>query len=85
MVSEFDLQGGIQGDGERYFILVGLPDKAVQESKERVRTAIRNSGWIWPAHDQARVRKEIDRSRFIPWTIYLGWNSRLIYPAVIHI
>jgi magnesium chelatase family protein len=44
VVVEVDLQGGIQGDGDRYFILVGLPDKAVQESKERVRTAIRNSG-----------------------------------------
>ena len=51
VVVEVDLQGGIQGDGERYFILVGLPDKAVQEGKERVRTAIRNSGL-----DMARTR-----------------------------
>ncbi|MDR3690941.1 MAG: YifB family Mg chelatase-like AAA ATPase [Fimbriimonas sp.] len=48
VVIEVDLQGNIQGDGERYFILVGLPDKAVQESKERVRTAIRNSGLDFP-------------------------------------
>jgi len=47
VVIEVDLQGGIQ-DGDRYFILVGLPDKAVQESKERVRTAIRNSGLDFP-------------------------------------
>lgn len=33
IVVEVDLQAPIQGDEERYFILVGLPDKAVQESK----------------------------------------------------
>jgi len=43
VVVEVDLQGGIQGDGERYFVLVGLPDVAVRESRERVGTAIRNS------------------------------------------
>jgi len=48
IVIEVDLQGQIQGDGERYFILVGLPDKAVQESRERVRTAIKNSGMGFP-------------------------------------
>lgn len=48
IVVEMDLQGYIQGDGDRYFILVGLPDKAVQESKERVRTAVRNSGLTFP-------------------------------------
>lgn len=48
IVVEVDLQGHIQGDTERFFILVGLPDKAVQESKERVRTAIRNSGLQFP-------------------------------------
>ncbi len=29
--------------------LVGLPDSAVKESKERVKSAIRNSGFDWPA------------------------------------
>jgi magnesium chelatase family protein len=48
IVIETDLGGYIQGDGERYFVLVGLPDKAVQESKERVRTAMRNSGLDFP-------------------------------------
>ncbi|AIE84640.1 YifB family Mg chelatase-like AAA ATPase [Fimbriimonas ginsengisoli] len=48
IVVEVDLQGYVQGDGERYFILVGLPDKAVQESRERVRTACRNSGLGFP-------------------------------------
>ncbi len=48
VVVEVDLQGPIQGDGDRYFLLVGLPDAAVKESKERVRTAIRNSGLDFP-------------------------------------
>lgn len=48
IVVEVDLQGYIQGDAERAFILVGLPDKAVQESKERVRTACKNSGLGFP-------------------------------------
>jgi len=48
VVIEADLTGPIQGDGERYFVLVGLPDKAVQESRERVRVAIRNSELTFP-------------------------------------
>ena len=47
VVVEVDLQGGFQ-EGDRNFILVGLPDKAVLESKERVRTAIRNSELKFP-------------------------------------
>ena len=30
------------------FIVVGLPDAAVQEAKERVRAAIKNSGGVFP-------------------------------------
>ena len=36
------------GPGQPKFIVVGLPDAAVQESRERVRTAIRNSGIRFP-------------------------------------
>lgn len=43
IVIEADLGGPISGDGDRFFVLVGLPDKAVTESKERVRVAMRNS------------------------------------------
>lgn len=35
--------------------IVGLPDAAVQESKERVRTAIKNSGLTWPAGSRVTV------------------------------
>ena len=31
-----------------YFAIVGLPDAAVNESKERVRSAIRNSSFFFP-------------------------------------
>src|SRR5437763_8120815 len=32
------------------FVMVGLPDAAVRESRERVRLAIRNSGFEYPPH-----------------------------------
>ncbi len=44
VVVEVDLQGG-----NNLFIMVGLPDKAVQESQERVRTALRNSALSFPS------------------------------------
>ncbi len=49
IVVETDLTGPIQGDAERLFILVGLPDNAVKESRERVRVAMRNSGLDFPS------------------------------------
>jgi magnesium chelatase family protein len=40
---EVDISPGLPA-----FFLVGLPDEAIQESKERVRGAIRNSGFTFP-------------------------------------
>ena len=40
---EVDVSGGLPA-----FDIVGLPDAAVRESRERVRTAIRNSGYEFP-------------------------------------
>ena len=40
---EVDVSGGQLG-----FTIVGLPDAAVQESRERVRAAVRNSGFAYP-------------------------------------
>ena len=40
---EVDISPGLPS-----FIIVGLPDAAVQEAKERVRSAIRNSGFTFP-------------------------------------
>ena len=43
VVVEVDLAPGLPG-----VQLVGLPDKAIQESRERVRSALRNSGFRAP-------------------------------------
>lgn len=40
---EVDVSGGLPG-----IVIVGLPDAAVQESKERVKAALRNSGLAFP-------------------------------------
>ncbi len=40
---EVDISPGLPS-----FTIVGLPDTAVQESRERVRAAIRNSGYVFP-------------------------------------
>lgn len=40
---EADLSNGLPS-----FLMVGLPDKAVEESKERVRSALKNSGLVFP-------------------------------------
>jgi magnesium chelatase family protein len=45
VVVEVDLRPGSQ---EQNFIMVGLPDQAVSESKVRVRSAIKNSELNWP-------------------------------------
>ncbi len=41
---EVDITAGIPG-----FEIVGLPDAAVKESKERIRSSIKNSGLVFPA------------------------------------
>jgi magnesium chelatase family protein len=56
---EVDIAGGLP-----VIAIVGLPDAAVQESKERVRTAVKNSGFLFPMRKvvvnltPADVRKE---------------------------
>ncbi len=40
---ECDMTNGLPG-----FVMVGLSDKAIDESKERVRSAIKNSGLVLP-------------------------------------
>ncbi len=43
-----DVEVDIPNEGLPRFNIVGLPDKAVEESKERVRSAIKNSGASFP-------------------------------------
>ncbi len=56
---EVDLAGGLPG-----VVIVGLPDTAVQESRERVRAALKNAGFAFPMRKvvinltPADVRKE---------------------------
>lgn len=56
---EADITGGLPG-----FEIVGLPDAAVKESKERIRSGIKNSGYVFPSKKliinlaPANVRKE---------------------------
>jgi magnesium chelatase family protein len=38
------------GAGLPSFTIVGLADKAVQEARERVKSALRNSGFVFPSH-----------------------------------
>lgn len=53
-----------EGDSPASVIIVGLPDAAVRESRERIRAAINNSGFFFPFHKTtinlapADVRKE---------------------------
>jgi magnesium chelatase family protein len=38
----------VPGNGLSAFTIVGLPDRAVRESRERVRAALKNSGFVFP-------------------------------------
>ncbi|WP_370583041.1 magnesium chelatase domain-containing protein, partial [Microcystis sp. LEGE 08355] len=40
---EVDVSGGLPG-----IAVVGLPDTAVQESKERVKASLKNAGFAFP-------------------------------------
>src|SRR3990167_5832422 len=44
-----EVEVDIASQGLPSFTIVGLPDKAVEEAKDRVRSAIRNSGADFPA------------------------------------
>jgi magnesium chelatase family protein len=43
-----DVEAEIPDEGLPSFTIVGLPDKAVEESKERARSAIKNTGADFP-------------------------------------
>lgn len=45
-----EVEVDITSQGLPAFTIVGLPDKAVEEAKERVRSALRNSGADFPTH-----------------------------------
>ena len=45
-----DIEVDVSSRGLPSFIIVGLADKAVEEAKERIRSAIVNSGFDFPRH-----------------------------------
>ncbi|MDR3405939.1 MAG: magnesium chelatase domain-containing protein [Chthoniobacter sp.] len=48
-VDAFEVEIEVNGaSGNSVIVVVGLPDVAVKESKDRVTTAIQNSGYRWP-------------------------------------
>ena len=47
---EVDIRRGLQA-----FTIVGLPDRAVRESRERVRAALKNSGFDFPSDERITV------------------------------
>ena len=60
------------------FTVVGLPDSAVRESRERVMAAVRNAGFQWP---RRRVTVNLAAQQFtqqrpiMGQTIDVGWNA----------
>ena len=57
----------VEADGQPrlpYFELVGLPDLAVKEAKERVRTACENSGYRFPV---VNLLLDYDFYGYGPW------------------
>src|ERR1017187_3861639 len=48
-VDAYEVEIEVNGaGGNPNIIIVGLPDAAVKESRDRVTTAISNSGYFWP-------------------------------------
>src|SRR3954447_9352224 len=48
-VDAFEVEIEVNGaGGNPVIVVVGLPDAAVKESKDRVTTAVQNSGFHWP-------------------------------------
>jgi magnesium chelatase family protein len=63
---EADISRGIKS-----YVTVGLPDAAVKESRERVKSAVANSGFSFP--DQ--VVTPISARKAPPWTCRSRWPS----------
>ena len=61
---ECDVSQGIPS-----FEIVGLPDAAVKESKERVRSAIKNSGLVFPMGRITVNLAPADTKKKAPYTI----------------
>ena len=72
--------------GMSSFTIVGLPDVAVKESGERVRAAIRNTGYEFPWNKRVTINlAPADIKKSAPFTISLSRSGSLPpvdrYPA----
>ena len=50
-----DVEVDVTGSSLHHFTVVGLPDKAVEESRERISAAIKNSGYNSPQKQNQRI------------------------------
>ncbi len=81
---EVDVSHGIP-----HFSTVGLPDAAVRESKDRIRAAIRNSGYPFPRHHvtvnlaPADIRKE-GTGFDLPIALGILASQGIIQPETLH-
>ena len=50
-----DVEVDVTGSSLHHFTVVGLPDKAVEESRERISAAIKNSGFVSPQKQNQRI------------------------------
>jgi magnesium chelatase family protein len=69
-----DVEVDIAEQGLPSFTIVGLPDKAVEESKERVRSAIKNSGADFPLIE---LQSTLLLLIFPKWALPTIFQSRL--------
>ncbi|HIK55528.1 MAG TPA: YifB family Mg chelatase-like AAA ATPase [Synechococcales cyanobacterium M55_K2018_004] len=80
---EVDIAGGLPG-----IVVVGLPDTAVQESRERVKTALKNAGYAFPMRKvvvnltPADLRKE-GPSFDLPISVGILAASEQVSPALL--
>jgi magnesium chelatase family protein len=80
---EVDVAGGLPG-----IVVVGLPDVAVQESRERVKTALKNAGYTFPIRKivvnltPADLRKE-GPSFDLPISVGILAASEQVNPALL--
>ena len=66
--AECDLSGGLPA-----FEIVGLPDAAVKEARDRVRAAVKNCGFAFPVSRITVNLAPADRKREAPCTTCPFW------------
>ena len=78
---------GISGGDNNVFELVGLPDAAVKEAKERIRSACYNGGFLFPSLDftvnLAPANRRKEGSAFdVPMTVGILRCGKFLFDSV---